>query len=331
MTWARWPSDEHRPCFMKYPVEKDEFIDFLVVGASKSGTTTLHEALKKHPHIALPTIKETNFFALSGQRVDFKGPLDDVTINKFSITNWGDYRAQFPTGKEGGLRGEVCPYYLFSPEAPGEIARYAPHARIIMVLRNPVDRAFSNYLHLVRDGRETLSFEEALAQEEYRASQKWEWFWQIRNQGFYSSQVKRYLDNFPPEQVKVYIYERFFEDFESSLNDLLDFIGLAPMTTETYSRKQNVSGRPVPLIRPLYNLLMRPGRVNRMLRDTLPEGLRKRTSAAFKSAFTRRESIQDELRGRLYRGYAADIRSLENLLGQNLDIWRPADISTKTG
>jgi hypothetical protein len=301
---------------------QDPFVNFLVVGAAKSGTTALHEILKRHPRLCLPRIKETNFFALAGEQVDFQGPLDDYTINRFSITDWEEYQAQFATSNSA-LKGEVCPLYLYSPKASQEIARRVPNARIIIILRNPVDRAYSNYLHLVRDGRETLSFFEALGQEEERISMNWEWFWHIKRQGYYSAQVQRYLDTFPAHQVKVFIYEHFFSEAQNGLREMLEFIGLDGKDAGPVSARYNVSGRPVHWVRPIYDLLMRPGLINHSLRAVLPELLRKNLSSGFKRLVVRHESMDDEIREKLYQEYARDIDTLEGIIGQSLSVWRP--------
>lgn len=301
---------------------QDPFINFLVVGAAKSGTTALHEMLKQHPLLCLPRIKETNFFALAGEKVDFQGPLDDCTINRFSITDWEEYQAQFASNSV--LKGEICPLYLYSPKASQEIARRVPNARIIIILRNPVDRAYSNYLHLVRDGRETLSFSGALEQEEDRIAMNWEWFWHIKRQGYYSAQVQRYLDTFPAHQVKVFIYEHFFSEAQNGLSELLEFIGLDEKDVGPVSARYNVSGRPVRWIRPVYDLLMRPGLINHSLRAILPERLRKNLSGVFKRLVIRHESMDEEIRMKLYQEYARDIDALEGIIGQSLSVWRPA-------
>jgi hypothetical protein len=301
---------------------QDPFVDFLVVGAAKSGTTALHEILKQQPGLCLPGVKETNFFALTGEKVDFRGPLDDCTINRFSITDWEEYQAQFAASSTD-LKGEVCPLYLYSPKAPQEIARRVPNARIIIVLRNPVDRAYSNYLHLVRDGRETLSFAGALEKEEERIAMNWEWFWHIKRQGYYSAQVQRYLDTFPAHQVKIFIYEHFFSETQNGLREMLEFIGLDGKDVGPVSAKYNVSGRPVNWIRPIYGLLLRPGLFNHSLRAILPARLRKNLSGVFKRLVTRREFLEESARTKLYQEYARDIDALEGIIGQSLDVWRP--------
>src|SRR3954452_18181658 len=130
--------------------------NFLILGAAKAGTTALYHYLKQHPEVCMSEIKETNFFALMGKPLDFRGPGDDEHINRFSVTTWGDYQSRFPDRTDARAVGEASPLYLYSPDAPGRIARWMPKAKLVVILRDPVARAYSAFLHLVRGGRGTV-------------------------------------------------------------------------------------------------------------------------------------------------------------------------------
>ena len=144
MWWAM-----HR---LSYPWRK--LPDFLIVGVMKGGTTSLFRYLVRHPQVLPPFRKEIKYF----------------DCNYINGQNW--YQAHFPLKKKfvGGskLTGEATPYYIFHPQAPMRIAEALPEAKIIILLRNPIDRAYSHYQHMVRVGREPLSFEEAIAAEPER-------------------------------------------------------------------------------------------------------------------------------------------------------------------
>ena len=125
---------------------------FLIIGAAKAGTTSLWDFLKAHPQVYMPDIKETNFFALEGTRADFKGPGDDECLNRLAVTDLESYERLFEGVTDQVAIGEASPLYLYHPEAPRRIKALIPHTRIVAILRNPTDRAFSSFMHLVRDG-----------------------------------------------------------------------------------------------------------------------------------------------------------------------------------
>ena len=146
--------------------------NFLVIGAAKSGTSSLYMYLKQHPEIYMSPIKEPHFFSFDDESKMTKGPGDP--IHK-AITNFDDYQAQFDGVTDEKAIGEASTSYLYRPEAPGRIHAMLPDAKLIVILRNPVDRAFSAYMHVVRDKRETSKdFAEALSKEESRKAAGWE-------------------------------------------------------------------------------------------------------------------------------------------------------------
>ena len=128
--------------------------NFLIVGAAKAGTTALHEYLQQHPQIYMTPTKETNFFAFEGVELNFQGKGDEA-LKEFSITDLATYQAQFAGIQEETAIGEACPSYLYVPEAATKIKKYIPQVRLIIILRNPVERAYANFLHVIRDDRET--------------------------------------------------------------------------------------------------------------------------------------------------------------------------------
>src|SRR3954454_23553703 len=203
------------------------FPTFLILGAAKAGTTALYHYLKQHPEVCMSEIKETNFFALMGRPLDFRGPGDQEHINRFSVTTWGAYHSRFPDLTDAKAVGEASPLYLYSPEAPGRIARWLPRAKLVVILRDPVDRAYSAFLHLVRDGREAVrDFGEALRREKSRVADHWEHIWHYRAMGLYHEQLKRYADRFDRAQMRIYLHEDLEADPRGVLQDLFRFLGV---------------------------------------------------------------------------------------------------------
>jgi hypothetical protein len=204
--------------------------DFIVAGAQKSGTTSLWAYLSEHPYVEPPMTKEMSYFD-----VNFKRGND-----------W--YRMHFPLaeGEPSGqdssprtLTGESTAYYMFHPLAAGRIARTLPDAKIILLLRNPVDRAFSHYQLKVRRLQETLSFEEAVDAEPGRLDGEQEKI--VADEGYYSEahdrfsylargryleQIERWQQLFPPERLLILESGEFFQRTNEVFDRVLAFLGL---------------------------------------------------------------------------------------------------------
>ena len=214
-------------------------VDFLVVGAAKSGTATLFETLSRHPGIFIPQRKECRYF--SCMPADFSGP---GTISPgYIIQSLEDYQALFKRAKRDQLCGDISPDYLYFyhnavPRILNEINAQAP---VIIILRNPIDRAYSNYLHHVREGWENLSFEDALEAEEQRRAANWAWGWSYVDVGLYAEQVKAYLDNF--ERVLLLLFEEDIVTGQAT-SKVLDFLNLEPVQEAPDNVHVNVSGYP---------------------------------------------------------------------------------------
>ena len=214
-------------------------VDFLIVGAAKSGTTTLFETLSKHPGIFIPQCKECRYF--SSTLGEFAGPGPQYAN---SVTrSLEEYRGLFKTAKPDQLCGDISPDYLYyyRKAVPKILNEKNAQVPIIIVLRNPIDRAYSSYLHHVRDGREKLSFEDALNAEELRRTANWAWGWNYVDVGLYAEQVKAYMDNF--ERVLLLLFE---EDIITgqAVGKILNFLNLDPLPEDLGNLHMNVSGYP---------------------------------------------------------------------------------------
>jgi hypothetical protein len=204
--------------------------DFVIIGAQKAGSTSLYRYLATQPGIRLSSKKEVHYFDLNYERGE------------------GLYLRHFPLAPGARLRraasndvpvvGEATPYYLFHPLAPERMAKTLPHAKLIAVLRNPVDRAYSHYQHQLRKGRETLGFRDALqaevdrlAGEErrlacepgYRSENHRHFSYLAR--GRYAEQLERWYRSFPREQVLVVESEELGHQRRTVLDKVLKFIG----------------------------------------------------------------------------------------------------------
>lgn len=206
--------------------------DFIIIGTMRGGTTSLYSYLTNHPNIGPAYMKEVHFF--------------DVYYHKG--LPW--YRAQFPSSvqkyyaehvqKQQFITGEASPYYLFHPHAPKRIARTLPQVKLVVLLRNPVNRAYSHYYHEVAGGHEKLpTFEEAIDREQERISKEAEELagneryvsykhrhFSYLSRGIYVDQLKIWMDLFPREQFLILKSEDFYIDPAAIFQQVLEFVNV---------------------------------------------------------------------------------------------------------
>ena len=220
--------------------------NFIIVGAAKAGTTAIYYYLAQHPEIYVTPLKETNYFALAGQTCAFAGPGDGDYVNRLSITTEDAYRAQFDGVRDETAIGEASPLYLYAPGAAQKIRETVPDAKIIAILRNPIDRAYSAFLHLLRDGREgERDFDQALRNEQEHIDANWEHIWHYIGMGRYFEQVKRYYDLFPREQIQVFLYRDLRTNQSATLREVVRFVGADEGFEFDFSRRYNEASLPL--------------------------------------------------------------------------------------
>jgi hypothetical protein len=297
--------------------------NFLVIGAAKAGTTSLYHYLRQHPGIYLPPQKEINFFALEGKTLDFHGPGDREFISSFSVTRLEDYVALFADVAGQTAIGEVSPMYLYSREAPERIRRHIPNAKLICILRNPVERAYSHYLMFVRDKREPhrRSFSRALADEKDRVRQNWEWAWSYVDIGFYAEQLTRYYELFDSRQIRIYLYEEFRERPYETLKDIFRFLEVDENFRPDISEQFNVSR--VPRSEGLEKLLQESEWFKSAARLLVPIPARWRHHIAewLRDKNIYRPTLSRAMRKKLAAIYRNDVLKLQDLIGRDLGVW----------
>jgi len=206
--------------------------NFFIVGAPKAGTTSLYEYLNQVSEIYMSPVKEPRFFA--------------PVITKYfhaKQMNEKEYLKLFENIKNEIAIGEASVAYLRDPEAPKLIHNKIPNAKIIIILRDPIERAYSHYLADLRRGSVRISFLDAIDTKiELDDEQKLNRHI-ILEPGFYAEQVKRYLDTFGPNQVKIIIFEEFIKDPKKTFEEVLEFLGIEKTIVNT-GKKFNVYGRP---------------------------------------------------------------------------------------
>ena len=215
--------------------------DFLILGAQKAGTTALYAYLREHPALTGPAWKEVSFF----DRHFWRG-------EAWYRGNWPSkvyLRAIRARAGADPIVGEASPSYVFHPLAPKRAAALVPDARLIVLVRNPVDRALSHYHHEVALGREPLPFEQALDDEETRMAGELErmrndpryfsiawWNFTYQARGRYAEQLERWLELFPHEQLLVIPSEDLLQRPRETYAHVLDFLRAPPHELAAYPR-----------------------------------------------------------------------------------------------
>ena len=292
--------------------------NFLIIGAAKAGTTSLYSYLNQHPEIYFSPFKEPRFFALEGLEVNYQGP--SQVINEKAINTLDEYTKLFEEVKEEKAIGEASTLYLYSDRASERIKQYIPQVKLIAVLRNPIDRAYSSYSHLVRDGYETLSFAEALAAEAERIDRNWPPLWHYQARGFYYQQLAKYYALFPAEQIKVYLYDDFTNNPLGVAADIFDFLGVDTNFMPNTSQKMNVSG--APKNKALHKIITQDNPLKSIVKQFFPQDLRKTLYKKIKSSnLGKSAKMPIEVRTQLINLYRDDVSKLEKLIDRDLSDW----------
>jgi len=313
---------------------------FLLIGAAKSGTTSLHEYLKQHPDIFMSPVKEPNYFSFAGRSPNFVGPDDegvpcDATPDRlrvakyaYSVCDPAAYSRLFARAGQESAVGESSVSYLYFPEAAARIQAALPDVRLVAVLRDPADRAFSKFVQFRHDGCEPLAdFDEALDAEDARAARNWSPTWLYRRRGLYFVQLQRFYERFDPSRIRVYLYEDFEARPRDVLRDIFRFLEVDDRFVPDIRRRHNPSARPLRVPRYRWpEALVASSAIDGGLRRVLPSrpvDLLQRATVRANSRFTPWEppTFAPDTRARLVEEFRADIQALAGLIGRNLSHW----------
>jgi hypothetical protein len=202
--------------------------NLFVVGTAKAGTSSLYSALNRHPDVYMSPLKEPHFFADLGIE-------DETWLRLFNVVRTPrDYINLFAGANRQSVVGEASTSYLSNFASPARIQRVAPQARIIAILREPVQRAFSHYLNDVRHGLEKRSFSEAI-QDELANPSGQRWPAHYVRYGFYSAALRRYLAAFGETRVLILFFEDMVSKPAAELEKVTDFLNISPFPEEQES------------------------------------------------------------------------------------------------
>ncbi len=293
--------------------------NFLIVGAAKSGTTSLSKYLLMHNDIFIPKKKELRFFI---RDIILKtNPNDPILkdILNSSVLDQEEYFDLFNVNEK--LCGEASVHYLFHyEEAIPNILKQVGDIPIIIMLRNPVSRAISNYEFLYRI--HNSSFEKELEREEERIKMGYNSFWFYKSLGFYSSQVRAYLENF--SNVKIVIFEEFAQETEKQMFEIYKFLGVDPLssTYEIFNESIRYTF--------IAEYLNKIG-VIQYANSIIPESVRLNLIKIFSPIIYSKNKAKypEALIKELYNSYSGEIKILESIIKKDLSIWKNETVYNK--
>ncbi len=286
--------------------------NFLLVGAGKSATRSLYNYMTQHPEVFMPKVKEPQFFVANEVK---------DRIQKW-VEDYNQYEKLFEGSAGKKAIGEASVMYLFFyKQAIENIKKYlGTEVKILMILRNPVERAYSayNFVH-VNNPDEKYSFEDALAMEEERFANKASLFMQYRSMGLYADAVKAYLDNF--RNVHIMWYDEFRSHPQAVLKSVFKFLEINPDVNIDYSKQWNKGGKrwKNPVLRWLF---MSDNVFKKVYKLIFPKRQGVRTNEFFTKNFMQQtEPMNPETRQKLVAFFRSDIEKLSKITGRNLDSW----------
>lgn len=284
--------------------------NLFVVGAAKAGTTSMYAYLSQHPEVFFPRVKEPHFFT----------QVTPSRAHRFyieAITRRSDYLKLFNRAAGCRMIGDASPSYLWHPQVPQRIHAVAPDPRIIILLRDPLERAHSHYLMDFREGVQPRPFYEALRADMDQRDKGWGVSFLYYELGLYAAQVKRFLHTFGPNRIKIILFEEMRRDARQTLIELSRFLGLdpKPMLSIDATRSHNAYAAP-------RNAMMRRiagARLSRWIgQSVVPRRLGWFIFERFFLKSSSKPSLDARVRDLLCSLYEPDVSELERTLGRSL-------------
>jgi len=285
-------------------------VDFFIVGAPKAGTTSLYHYLNEHPQIEMSLQKEPDYF--SDKEIQIQG----LYYSKNRIDTVEKYNGLFNTQKKDVIFGEGSVSYLFYPTVAQDIKVYNPMAKIIIMLRNPIERAFSHYLMDYRLGLVSDSFEDIINKKSKHKNAHL-FYQQYIKVGEYAAQLKRYCDIFDKKNILLIDYENFKSDVTGTMNSVYSFLNISAEFSVDINKKHNTFTMPKnKLIRFVYSFVI----IRNILSFIFPKNIIKAVRLIL---FTKdkKPKLLEETRNQLKHYFSNDVRLLGNLIGKDYSKW----------
>ncbi len=287
-------------------------VDFFVIGAARSGTTSLYNYLNQHPELFLPKIKELNHFSkvTSNQPQDYKKPKKGVEYHTKIVNSFEVYKKVFKDAEKEQKKGDISPSYLWGTETAERIYKHNPEAKIIVTLRNPIQRAFSHYLMNVSVGYDTQpNFDEAL-----KATKENVWGGgnlYLEWSRYYEA-LKSYFDLFPREQIKILVFEEWTSNKKQTLEGVFKFLGVNEAQEIDFSDRHNrkVGYKNIKALNFLRNNVIRS-----MVDSVLPQRMKEALKDSIFQKHELEASLNKELEIKLRDQFQEEVKQLETLTG----------------
>ncbi|MFM9986435.1 MAG: sulfotransferase family protein [Flavobacteriales bacterium] len=294
--------------------------DFMLAGAAKCGTTSIYQYLQHHPRIYIPEIKEPFYFSFDDQEPTY-------TSKRFKskvVWQQDEYLKLYKHLEEHIKLGDASTSYLYTAATTikhmqrvyGERSR---DVRIMLILRNPVDRAFSHYTHLVRNGLEPLSFEKALDEAVIEERKMAMWGYDYINYGHYYESIKLFKNHF--HNIRIYLFEDLAQP-QMLINDLCDFLEVNRILIPSGNIKANASG--IPKNASAVKLLRSPALAN-ALKKIIPARFKenaRRVKERIMVGLLERPAMSPDLRHEIWKNYESELDALEDLIERDLSKWK---------
>lgn len=284
-------------------------VNFFCVGAQKAGTSTLHDIIKQHPDVSLPKRKETHFFR------------DDDKYDKGQNFFFKLFE-QKPWVK---VYGEIDPEYLYFENCAQRIKETFQNVKIIIILRNPVERAYSHYLMTKSRGLEELSFDEAIYAERNRLNSHFDHInYSYISRGMYMKQIERFELIFGPENVTVFFFDDLIADAKTVVTKFVEFAGLEPYAFD-YAVKSNVASEAKN--EKIRDFVYKPNKLKKLIGKLIPSKQLKNdimtTIVSKNKKEAKKSPLSLELKKEMYnRFFESEIEDLEAKLDINLEHWK---------
>ena len=285
-------------------------VDFFIVGAPKAGTTSLYHYLNEHPQVEMSLQKEPDYF--SDKATQSQG----LYYSKNRIDTEEKYNRLFNTQKKNVIFGEGSVSYFFYPTIAKDIKAYNPIAKIIVMLRNPIDRAFSHYLMDYRLGLVSDSFEDIINKKSKHKNAHL-FYQQYIKVGEYATQLKRYFDVFDKKNILLIDYEDFKSDVASTVDSVYSFLNVSTEFSADVNKKHNTFTMPKnKLIRFMYSFVV----IRNILSFIFPKNMVK-AGRLILFRKNKKPKLLEETRNQLKHYFSNDVRLLESLIGKDYSKW----------
>ena len=298
---------------------QETYPEFFVIGAPKTGTTSMYDYLAQNKHVYVPAKKELHYFTREHLRENSGGPGDDHRLRTI-VESESEYLRHYEDRTlEQSLAVEISPSYLYYDDTAEVLLDASPNARVLAILRDPVERAYSQFLHQRRAQRETLEFEAALDAEPERIERRFAEMWRYTDANQYTRSLETYARVFGRNRLMVIHSEHLRSDLQTTMANVFDFAGVPPIEIAEQSER-NAGGEA--RSKTVARLLGQPNPLKVALKRILPQNARRRIWLKTVELNTAPKSpMPVAARARLQEVFAPEAARLETFLGSPVP-WR---------